>query len=232
MYGRMRILGVVLAVMGVGFLAGGAFAYMKTQEGYTSLNALSAAQNVKLSYNEQGQLVDRGDVAEGEAIMSLLKNDWKYPVNMSELNPNDPIVNTASEYMFQMATITYHTLHGTQTVVLPEDVTAADGTVYKAGTYDFPVDGRYWSAFNRNNPIEAAAREKAWTGTAHGLIAELGVGTATATALQLGLGIAGLFAGIGLFALLAGFGLVWVARAATEDERAPKVVLQRRAMPA
>jgi hypothetical protein len=232
MYGRMRILGVVLAVMGVGFLAGGAFAYMKTQEGYTSLNALSAAQNVKLSYNEQGQLVDRGDVAEGEAIMSLLKNDWKYPVNMSALNPNDPIVNTASEYMFQMATITYHTLHGTQTVVLPEDVTAADGTVYKAGTYDFPVDGRYWSAFNRNNPIEAAAREKAWTGTAHGLIAELGVGTATATALQLGLGIAGLFAGIGLFALLAGFGLVWVARAATEDERAPKVVLQRRAMPA
>jgi predicted lipid-binding transport protein (Tim44 family) len=89
-----------------------------------------------------------------------------------------------------------------------------------------------WGAFNRNNPIEAAAREKAWTGTAHGLIAELGVGTATATALQLGLGIAGLFAGIGLFALLAGFGLVWVARAATEDERAPKVVLQRRAMPA
>ena len=164
--------------------------------------------------------------------MALLRDDWKYPVNTAELNPNDPVVNTATEYMYQMATITYHTLHGTQTVVLPEDVTAADGTVYTAGTYEFAVDGRYWSEFNRANPIEAAAREQAWTGTAHALIAELGVGTATATALQLGLGIAGIFAGIGLFALIAGFGLVWVTRAATAEERAPKLALQPRAIPA
>lgn len=232
MYGRMRILGVVLAVMGIGFLAGGAFAFIKTQEGVTSLAALSAAQNVKLSYNEEGQLVDRGKTEGAAAIMSLLRDDWKYPVNMAELDPNDPVVNTASEYMYQMATISYHTLHSTQTVVLPEDVTAADGTVYKAGTYEFEVDGRYWSAFNRANPIEAKAREQAWTGTAHGLIANLGVGTATATALQLGFGIAGVFAGIGFFALIAGFGLVWVARAATVEERAPKVVLQPRAVPA
>ena len=164
--------------------------------------------------------------------MALLRDDWKYPVNAAELDPNDPVVNTASEYMFQMATISYHTLHGTQTVVLPEDVTAADGTVYKAGTYEFAVEGRYWSDFNRANPIEATAREQAWTGTAHGLIAELGVGTATATALQLGLGIAGIFAGIGFFALIAGLGLVWVARAATQEEREPKLALQRRAVPA
>jgi hypothetical protein len=232
MYGRMRILGVVLAVMGIGFLAGGAFAFIKTQEGVTSLQALSAAQNVKLNYNEAGQLVDRGETAGAEAIMALLRDDWKYPVNASELNPNDPVVNTATEYMYQMATITYHTLHGVQTVVLPEDVTTADGTVYWAGTYQFPVEGRYWSAFNRANPIEAKAREQAWTGTAHGLIAELGVGTATATALQLGLGIAGIFAGIGFFALISGFGLVWVTRAATAEERAPKVALQPRAIPA
>jgi hypothetical protein len=232
MYGRMRILGVVLAVMGIGFLAGGAFAFIKTQEGVTSLQALSAAQNVKLSYNEEGQLVDRGETAGAQAIMALLRDDWKYPVNAAELDPNDPVVNTATEYMYQMATISYHTLHGTQTVVLPEDVTAADGTVYKAGTYEFEVDGRYWSAFNRSNPIEAKAREQAWTGTAHGLIANLGVGTATATALQLGLGIAGIFAGIGLFALISGFGLVWVSRAATAEERAPKLALQPRAVPA
>ncbi|HEY8238599.1 MAG TPA: hypothetical protein VIF63_04110 [Candidatus Limnocylindrales bacterium] len=231
MYGRMRIVGIVLAVIGIGFLAGGGYAVVKTQQGFTSLNALSAAQNVKLSYNDQGQLVDRGETAGAEAIMSLLRDDWKYPVDSAELNPNDPVVNTASEYMYQMATITYHTLHGTQSVVLAKDVTAADGTVYPAGTYEFAVDGRYWSAFNRANPIEAIAREQAWTGTAHGLIANLGVGTATATALQLGLGIAGLFAGIGLFALIAGFGLIWVARAATAEERAPKVVLQRQAMP-
>ena len=232
MYGRMRILGVVLAVMGLGFLAGGAYAFIKTQEGVASLGALSAAQNVRLTYNEEGQLVDRGETAGAEAIMALLRDDWKYPVNAAELDPNDPVVNTASEYMYQMATISYHTLHGVQTVVLPEDVTAADGTVYKAGTYEFAVDGRYWSAFNRANPIEAKAREQAWTGTAHGLIANLGVGTATATALQLGLGIAGIFAGIGLFALISGFGLVWVTRAATAEERAPKLALQPRAIPA
>jgi hypothetical protein len=232
MYGRMRILGVVLAVMGVGFLAGGAYAFIKTQEGVTSLAALSEAQNVKLSYNEAGQLVDRGETEGAAAIMSLLRDEWKYPVNMAELDPANPVVNTATEYMYQLATVTYHTLNGTQTIVLAEDVTAADGTVYKAGTYEFAVDGRYWSEFNRANPIEAAAREKAWTGTAHGIIAELGVGTATATALQLGLGIAGLFAGFGFFALIAGLGLVWVAQAATQEARSPKVVLQRQAIPA
>ena len=69
--------------------------------------------------------------------MSLLTNDWGYAVNTADFNPNDPLVNTASEYMYQMATIAYHTLHGTTTVVLDKDVTAADGTVTKAGTYEF-----------------------------------------------------------------------------------------------
>ena len=232
MYGRMRILGVVLAVMGLGFLAGGAFTAFKTYEGSVSLAALSDAQQVKLNYNEEGQLVDRGETEGAAAIMSLLRDEWKYPVNTADLDPNDPVVNTASEYMYQMATVTYHTLHGTQTVVLPEDVTAADGTVYKAGTYEFPVDGRYWAEFNRANPIEAKAREQAWTGTAHAIIAELGVGTATATALQLGYGIAALFAGIGFLALVAGLGLVWALRAATEEERVAKPALRTRAIPA
>src|SRR5215218_6747821 len=168
---RLQRLGFGLVLIGIVFFAAGGYTLYKTQQGATALQTFSAAQNVKLTYNDQGQLVDRGETAGAAAIMSLLRDDWKYPVNASELNPNDPVVNTASEYMYQLATITYHTLHGTQTVVLPEDVTAADGTVYKAGTYDFPVDGRYWSAFNRANPIEAAAREKAWTGTAHGLVA-------------------------------------------------------------
>ncbi len=232
MNGRLKGLGIVLALMGLVFVAGGGYAFAKTQEGYASLAALSAAQNVELSYNDQGQLVDRGETSGAAAIMGLLRDDWKYPVNMAELDPNDPVVNTASEYMYQMATISYHTLHGTQTIVLAEDVTAADGTVYKAGEYEFAVDGRYWSGFDRTNPIEAAAREKAWTGTAHGLIANLGVGTATATALQLGLGIAGLFAGIGFLALIAGFGLVWAARAVTEEERVPRVALRTQAIPA
>lgn len=230
MIGRLRNLGLVLAVLGLVFVAAGGYAFIKTQEGVRSLQAFSAAENVKLSYSEDGQLVDRGEVAGAQAIMSLLKDDWAYPVVASELNPNDPVANTPTEYMYQMAAITYHTLNSTQTVVLPADVTAADGTVYKAGEYQFAVEGRYWSDFDRTNPIEAAAREKAWTGTAHALIAQLGVGTATASALQLGLGLAGLFAGVGFFALLSGFGLVWATRA--EAERAPKRAFQPARMPA
>ena len=37
MYGRMRGLGIVLAVAGLLFVAGGAFAFAKTFEGYKSL---------------------------------------------------------------------------------------------------------------------------------------------------------------------------------------------------
>ena len=79
------------------------------------------------------------------------------------------MVNSASEYMHQMATVASHTLHGTQTVVLDEDVTNESGEVFPAGEYEFEVDGRYWTDFDRSNPIEAAAREQAWTCTAHGL---------------------------------------------------------------
>ena len=227
---RLQRLGLILALFGLAFVVAGGYAFMKVQDGQKSLNAFSAAQAVKLSYNDQGQLVDRGETAGAEAIMALLRDDWQYPVNTAELNPNDPVVNTATEYMYQLATITYHTLNSTQTVVLPEDVTAADGTVYKAGEHKFEVDGRYWSQFNRANPIEAAAREKAWTGTAHALIAELGVGTATATSLQLGLGIASLFAGVGFLALISGLGLVWATRA--QEEPATRRVLRPSAIPA
>ena len=168
---RLRRLGIVLAVLGLVFAVGSAYAFIKVQEGYRSLNAFSAAQNVTLTYNEDGQLVDRGEVEGAQAIMAMLTNEWGYPVATSELNPNDPVVNTGSEYMYQMATVAYHTLHGTQTVVLDEDFTAPDGTVYTAGTpYEVPVDGRYWSQFDRTNPIDAAVREQAWTGTAHALI--------------------------------------------------------------
>ena len=232
MYGRMRGLGIVLAVMGLLFVAGGAFAFVKTYEGYNSLQALSAAQDVQLTYNDQGQLVDRGETAEAQSILSLLRDDWKYPVNMADFNPNDPIVNTASEFMYQMATITFHITHGTQNIVLPEDVTAADGTVFKAGTYEFNVDGRYFSQFDRTNPIEGKARDLAWSGTGLALISNLGVGTATATALQLGFGIAGLFAGMGIFALIAGLGLVWVAQTLKEPVTKPAFQPKATAIPA
>ena len=208
---RLGILGLVLIVAGFAFVIAGGVAYAKVQNGYDSLQAFSEKENVQLTYNDQGQLVDRGSTEEAAAIMSLLKNDWQYPVVQSDLDPNDPLVNTATEYMYQMATIGHHTLTSTQTVTLDEAVDY-NGTTYAAGTYQFPVDGRYWTGFDRANPIEGPAREQAWTGTVHGLFGELGVGTVTASTLQIGLALAGLFAGVGLVFMLAGGGLIWAGR--------------------
>ena len=218
MTSRLRGLGIVLGLIGLAFVVAGGFAFFKVQEGTASLNAFSAAQNVQLAYNEDGQLVDRGEVEGAQAIMALLTDDWGYPVQSGELDPNDPIVNTGTEYMFQMATVAYHTLHGTQTIVLEEDV-EYNGELFAAGTYEFAVDGRYWADFNREHPLEGPARAQAWTGVAHALIAELGVGTATYSALQLGLGLAALFAGVGATFLLMGAGLVWATR--TEPVKDP-----------
>ena len=165
---RLRGLGIGLALIGLALVVAGGFTLWRVQEGQESLSKFSAAQGVTLSYNEEGQLVDRGETAGADAIMALLTEDWGYAVIPWELDPNDPLVNTGSEYMYQMATVAYHTLHGTQTIVLEEDYTAPDGTVYTAGTpYEIPVDGRYWAQFDRENPIDAAVRAQAWTRPLH-----------------------------------------------------------------
>jgi hypothetical protein len=214
---RLQKLGIVLTVIGVLFLVAGGVAYSKVQDGYDSLQAFSEAQNVTLSYNEDGQLTDRGTVEGAQAIMTLLEDDWDYPVVSGDLNPDDPLVNTATEYMYQMAVISYHTLHGTQTVVLAEDV-EYEGVLYTAGTHEFEVDGRYWTDFDRQHPIEGPARSQAWTGTAHALVGELGVGTVTHSTLQMGLGLSGILAGFGLTVILAGLGLVWASKEKETEE--------------
>ncbi len=216
MRARLQKLGIVLGVIGLMFLVGSGVAYVRVQDGYDSLQAFSATQDVTLSYNEDGQLVDRGETAGADAIMSVLTDDWGYPVVAADLDPADPLVNTASEYMFQMATITYHTINGTVAVTLDEAATSGDGETFDAGTYEVPIDGRYWTDFDRTNPLDALARELAWTGTVHGLVGELGVGTVTHSALQMGLGIAAILFGLGGTLILAGAGLVWAAR--DEDE--------------
>jgi len=219
---RLQVVGALLALIGLGFLIGGGVAYAKVQDGQDSLQAFSAAQNVVLEYNEDGELIDRGETAGAEAIMSLLVDDWQYPVVESELDPSDPLVNTASEYMYQMATIAYHTLYGTQTVTLTEDV-EYNGETFEAGTYEFEVDGKYWTDFDREHPIEGVAREQAWSGTAHGLIGELGVGTVTAQALTMGLALAGILAGVGATFLLVGLGLVWAGATKKQLLEAPSI---------
>ncbi len=208
---RLSILGIVLAVVGLGFIAGGGYAYLRIQDGYDSLQAFSEAQNVTLSYNEDGQLVDRGETEGADAILSLLRDDWQYPVVEGDLDPNDPLVNTATEYMYQMATIIHHTIDNTVQVTLDETV-EYEGEVFEAGTYDVAIDGRYWTGFDRMHPLEGPARELAWTGTVHGLVGELGVGTVTHSTLQMGLGLSVLLAGLGVTFMLLGGGMIWVAR--------------------
>lgn len=208
---RLTLLGYALAVIGLAFATAGGVAYVKVQDGYGSLQAFSEAQDVMLSYNEDGQLIDRGTTEGADAIMSLLVDEWQYPVVESDLDPNDPLVNTGTEYMYQMATVTYHVLNGTQTVVLDEAV-EYNGETFEAGTYEVAVDGRYWTGFDRMHPLDGPARGMAWTGTVHGLTGELGVGTVTHSTLQMGLALAGLFAGLGATFLLAGGGLVWAMR--------------------
>src|SRR3954452_19063990 len=124
---KLTRLGLIIAVFGLAFFVAAGYAFVKTSEGQRALNAFSAAQGVKLAYNDQGQLLDHGDAASGATILALLKNDWGYAVDAAELNPSDPVVNTASEYMVQMATIAHHTLDSTVKVTLTEDATTADG---------------------------------------------------------------------------------------------------------
>ena len=220
MHTRLRALGMVLAAIGVVFILGGGFAYSMTQDGYHSLQRFSAAQNVTLDYDEEGRLLDRGSPEEAQAILTMLTEDWGYPVVEADLDPADPLVNTASEYMYQMAVIGYHVMNGTQTVVLDEAV-EYNGETFAAGAHEFDIDGRYWTDFDRAHPIEGPAREMAWTGTVHGLFGELGVGTVTHSMLQMALGLAALLAGLGLTFILAGAGLIWAGKAEPKATQAP-----------
>jgi len=211
MRARLQTLGIVLAVIGLFFVAGAGVAYSQIQDGYGSLQTFSEAQNVELAYNEDGELVDRGTTEGAQAILTLLSDDWGYPVDMSELDPADPLVNTDTEYMFQMATVGYHVLNDTIEVEIEETV-EYEGETFEAGTYEVPVDGRYWTDFDRMHPLDGPAREAAWTGTVHGLFGELGVGTVTHSALQMALGLAALLAGLGVTFVVAGGGLIWAGR--------------------
>jgi hypothetical protein len=241
----LRISGVILLIVGLVALGAAGYAYLKVQGGGAALEGFSDAQAVALAYNDEGQLIDRGTTEGADAIMALLTDEWKWPVNKAELNPDDPITNTATEYMYQMATIAYHTLHGTQNVVITEPVqydADGDGTVdvatatvytggawdpatepvdavFQPGTYEVPVDGRYYSQFDRAHPLEGKVREQAWSGLVHGLFAELGVGATTASSLELGLGVAMVTALMGVAFLVLGGLLVWVGMAKQPENR-------------
>ena len=54
------MLGYALLAIGLAFTVAGGVAYTRVQDGYGSLEAFSEDQDVQLSYNEDGQLTDRG----------------------------------------------------------------------------------------------------------------------------------------------------------------------------
>ena len=241
----LRVTGVVLIIIGILAWGAAGYAYLRAQDGSDALQGFSDAQNVTLSYNDEGQLVDRGSTEGAEEILNLLGDVWGWPIDNGELNPDNPVVNTATEYMYQMATIATHTLNGVQNVVLTETVywdgssvvetppagaqvynggewdpsTVSEPAIFNPGTYQVPVDGRYWTGFNRTHPLDGPAREQAWNGTVHGLFAELGVGATTATSLQMAMGIVGVTALMGLGFVVTGGGLVWAGFSGRKEEK-------------
>lgn len=243
MLGRLKIVGAIVAIIGVIAMIGGGFGYTQVQAGADALQGFSKTQNVTLSYNDEGKLIDRGSTEEADAIMALLRDTWHWPVIGGDLNPKDPLVNTGTEYMYQMATIAYHTLHGDSQITLAEPVAYdgdGDGSVaadapsytpetlpqgeeylatlrsdgnYAAGTYTVPTLERYWTGFNRSHPLDSQARDLVWTGVVHGLFAELGVGATSFSALQMGQALALIAIAFGVTFVITGLGLVWVGMA-------------------
>ncbi len=210
---RVRILGVALAAAGLA-LAGAGFAYggRTASDGLASAQAMYEAQGVKLSYNEQGQLLDRGTPEGAQKIMTLLVNEWKYPVDQANFDPNDPLVNTRDELMYEYAVITYHVLNGEVTVKLTEkDVPIT----YRGVTYDKPGEykiapQKYFAQLDRSNVIEKQLRD-AWSPLALGLTSALAGGHANQAVGEIAQGTSLAVGGIGLLFAFAGAGLVWTS---------------------
>lgn len=210
---RIRIVGILLVVAGVG-LAGAGFAYGMPQanDGLASAQAMYEAQGVVLTYNDEGQLTDRGTTEGAAKIMKLLVEDWKFPVNRANFDPADPLVDTRDELMYQYATITYHVLNSVVKVTLTAEqvpITYRGVTYSEAGVYDIAPLG-YYAQFDRANPIESQLRA-AWTPQALAIVGALAGGHANQAAGELALATTLAIGGIGLLFAFGGAGLVWVS---------------------
>ncbi len=164
--------GLVLVIGGIVGIGLGGYLYLTATAGLDSLQTVYETQGRMMPYDEDGNFTDRGTKEGGDAILSLIEDDWNFNLNRANLDPSDPLVNTPDELMVQYGIINYHTLHGTQTVVLDEDV-EYKGVLYEAGSYDVPVDGRYFSDLDRKHPLEGPVRTQAWSPLAFGLTSTL-----------------------------------------------------------
>jgi hypothetical protein len=206
--------GLVLVIGGIIGIGLGGYLYLTANAGLESLETVYETQGRIMPYDDEGNFTDRGTVEGGDAILSLIENDWNFNLNRANLDPADPLVNTPDELMVQYGIINYHTLHGTQTVVLAEDV-EYQGVVYEAGTHEVPVDGRYFSDLDRRHPLEGPVRTQAWSPLAFGLTSTLlngmnsdymaGMAHFMSWSIFMGLGF--MFAVAGVFVTLGGLQL-------------------------
>lgn len=210
----VSLAGLILVFGGLIGIVLGFYLFGKANEALKSLDAIYAAQGRTMSYDADGNFTDRGTVEGGDAILSLIEDDWVFPLNRGNLDPDDTLVNTPDELIVQYGIISYHTLHGTQTVVLDEDV-EYQGVLYEAGTYEVDVDGRYFSDLDRQHPLEGPVRTQAWNPLAFGLLGSLigglnsdyqaGMAHFMSWSIFMGLGM--MFSVAGLFVTLGGIQL-------------------------
>ena len=210
---RVRLVGVFLLLAGL-TLAGVGFLYGLPQAtaGLDSAQAMYQEQGVTLTYNEQGQLVDRGTPEGAQAIMDLLEDDFQYPVDHRNLDPNDPLINTRDELMFEYATITYHVLHTAVPVALTEadvPITYRGVTYTEPGTYNITLE-HYYAHLDRTNPIERQLRT-AWSPLALSLTSALAGAHANQAAGELARMTTLGFGGVGLLLAAAGGAVVWTS---------------------
>ena len=168
----ISLAGLILVIGGIIGISMGGYLYLKADAGLDSLEAVYGTQGRYMTYDDEGNFTDRGTAEAGARILSLLEDDYQFALNYANLDPEDTLVNTPDELMVQFAIITYHTLHGTQTVVLDEAV-EYQGVTYEAGAHEVAVDGKYYSDFDRRHPLEGPARTMAWNPLALSLNAQL-----------------------------------------------------------
>lgn len=210
---RTLLVGIALLLGGLG-AAGFSFlnGYPQARDGLDSAQAMYEEQGVTLSYNDEGQLVDRGSTAGAQRILDLLEKDFRYPVNRDNLDPDDPVVNTRDELMYEYATITYHVLNTSVPVTLKASdvpITYRGVSYNEPGTYNITLE-KYYAHLDRTNPIEVQLRS-AWSPLAMSLTSALAGAHANQAAGEIALATTIGFGGMGFLFVLAGAGLVWIA---------------------
>ena len=81
--------GLVLIIGGIIGIGLGGFLYLTANAGVDSLQTVYETQGRFMTYDDDGNFTDRGTKEAGGAILSLIENDWDFPLNRANLDPND-----------------------------------------------------------------------------------------------------------------------------------------------